>query len=267
MGVKKFQSIIWRYYKNHARDFPWRRTRDPYSILVSEVMLQQTQTYRVLDKYALFLKTFPTVRALARASVRDVLTVWQGLGYNRRALMLHESAQIIIKEFRGVFPKSVELLKTLPGVGHATASAVVAFAFDAPSIFIETNIRAVYIHFFFPNRRKVRDEELLPIIQKTLPRIHVREWYYALMDYGVLLKNTYDNPSRRSAHHVRQSRFEGSNRQVRGAILKALVEVSKLRTDELFQKFIFDRGRILKNVAKLEEEGFIKKRGGHIVLV
>lgn len=266
MDIKKFQNTIVAYYQKEGRDFPWRRTRDPYSILVSEVMLQQTQTHRVLDKYALFLKTFPTVRALARASVRDIFVVWQGLGYNRRALMLHEAAQIITKEFRGAFPKSVELLKTLPGVGHATASAVAAFAFDKQSVFIETNIRAVYIHFFFRNRRKVRDEELLPIIQKTLPRSHVREWYYALMDYGVLLKKKYDNPSRRSAHCARQSRFEGSNRQLRGAILKACIGTPYLRIEDLYQKFDFDNDRILKNIIKLEEEGFIKKCGKNLVL-
>ncbi len=263
---QKFKHIIWKYYQEQGRDFPWRRTHDPYAILVSEIMLQQTQTDRVIGFYDNFLKTFPNFRALAHASVADVLRVWQGLGYNRRALMLRETAIIVTKEYHGALPQSFDILKTLPGIGPCTAGAVAAFAFGKPTTFIETNIRAVYIHFSFPRRKKVHDNELLPIIEKTVDQKNPREWYYALMDYGVMLKKKYKNPSRKSAHHTQQSRFRGSNREVRGAILKALVVHSKLATHDLFKKFDFDHERILKNVAKLKEEGFIKKQGAHLVL-
>lgn len=254
----KFQKIIWEYYRAHGRDFPWRRTRDPYRILVSEVMLQQTQTERAQKFYDKFLRAFPSVHALARAPVRRILKIWQGLGYNRRALYLKKMAEVVVRDYDGKLPRSVEELRRLPGVGPTTAAAVVAFAFDVPSPMIETNIRSVYLHFFFPGRKKVPDARLLPLIVKTLSRNHSREWYYGLMDYGVHLKKHHPNPSRRSAHHAKQSKFEGSNRQLRGQILKlATARRGRLKLSFLKGKLSFGDARVRRAVASLKKEGLL----------
>jgi len=212
---------------------PWRTTRDPYKILVSEVMLQQTQVSRVLVKYAEFLKRFPTIKKLAAAPLSNVLSVWQGLGYNRRALMLHKAARIVVDEFDGVLPSSIDELLSLPGVGLSTAAGILNFAYNIPTVYLETNVRSVYLHFFFPNRKNVKDKEIIPIIERTMPRQTKRakprsepagstigEWFYALLDYGVLLKQKHGNPNRRSAHYAKQSKFEGSTRQVRAKALR-----------------------------------------------
>lgn len=252
-----FKKIIWEYYRAHGRDFPWRRTRDPYRILVSEVMLQQTQTDRVVKFYEKFLRAFPSVQALARAPIRRILKIWQGLGYNRRALYLKRMAEVVVRDHNGKLPRSVEELRRLPGVGPTTAAAVGAFAFDIPSPMIETNIRSVYLHFFFPGRKNVPDAKLLPIIDQTLSRTHSREWYYGLMDYGVHLKKHHPNPSRRSAHHVRQSKFEGSNRQLRGAILKVHTQKSRLSVQALVRSTGRDAETIRRAVASLKKEGLI----------
>jgi len=199
---------------------PWRDTHDPYAIVVSEIMLQQTQVDRVREKYTTFIARFPDFLSLAEAPLTEVLTLWQGLGYNRRAVALKQIASIVSSDFGGSLPDSVETLKTLPGIGHATASSIAAFAFNIPTVFIETNIRRVFIHHFFHNRTDVHDNEILPLVQKTLARKNPREWYYALMDYGTSLKKSVPNPNRRSRHYARQAKFEGSTRQKRGAILR-----------------------------------------------
>lgn len=166
--IQKFKRKIDSYFKNHGRDLPWRETDNPYHILVSEIMLQQTQVDRVIDKYTLFIKTFPTLRSLAKAPLDKLLRTWQGLGYNRRALMLQKCAQQIVKEFKGVIPDTPELLEKLPGLGKATSASICAFAFNKPVIFIETNIRTVFIHEFFPKKKDVTDNELLPLVAQTL---------------------------------------------------------------------------------------------------
>jgi len=228
-------------------------------------MLQQTQTDRVVPKYKEFIKTFPNFQALARASLRDVLRAWQGLGYNRRAKMLKCAAEMIVKEYKGRLPKSEEELVKLPGIGKYTAGAIAVFAFNKPAVFIETNIRSVFIHFFFRNMTKVRDSELLPLIEKTLDRKNPREWYAALMDYGAMLKKKHSNPSRRSSHHTKQSQFEGSDRQVRGCIIKVLVEKKRLTEVQLVSHMMtvlpnMKRERVRKQLKKLEQEGFIQKK-------
>jgi A/G-specific adenine glycosylase len=196
---------------------------DPYPILVSELMLQQTQVARVIPKYEMFMKLFPTVGALADAPLADVLSAWTGLGYNRRAKFLHQAARMVRDEFGGTFPKAAAELVRLPGVGPNTAGAIAAYAYDAPSLYLETNIRTVLIHHFFQDRGDVTDAELMPYLRASLPDENYREWYWALMDYGSYLKATVGNLSRRSRGYVRQSTFHGSQRQVRGAVLKTLV--------------------------------------------
>lgn len=217
-----FIHTIKTYYATHKRAFAWRDVENPYYVFISEVMLQQTQTQRVVEKFEQFISTFPTVGDLAGASFSDVLVVWQGLGYNRRAQFLHQAAQQIVTQHHGGVPRTVEALDALPGIGYATACSIAAFAYNQPTVFIETNIRAVYIHFFFPDRTDVADSELMPLIEQTVDHADPRQWYYALMDYGVMLKKMHSNPSRKSKHHAVQSRFEGSDRQVRGAIIRVL---------------------------------------------
>ena len=228
-----FRRTVLAHYQAHGRDLPWRCTREPYRILLSEIMLQQTQVPRVLVKYEEFLTAFPTIDDLAAAPLEAVLRVWQGLGYNRRARSLKRLAEIVTNELNGELPRSVSELLRLPGVGPATAAAVAAFAYGEAHPFIETNIRAVYLHHFFPDRSDVSDREILPLVEATLDRADPRSWYYALMDYGVELKRTQPNPSRRSRHYTRQSPFSGSKRQLRAQVLRVILDGPDVTADEV----------------------------------
>jgi A/G-specific adenine glycosylase len=259
-SIQRFRGEVYTYYHAHPRPLPWRDTEDPYRILVSEIMLQQTRVERAMGKYQEFLAAFPDLTALAQAPLREVLRVWQGLGYNRRAIALQETAKTVVQDFNGILPDSAEQLRTLPGIGAYTAGAIAAFAFHQPVAIIETNIRTVFIHCFFHDRQDVKDREIMPLVQATLDRNNPREWYYALMDYGVMLKQAHGNPSRKSAHHTRQSRFEGSDRQIRGNILKFLLQKPLSRKDEIFQAFQEDPLRLDKILAGLEKDGFIVKK-------
>lgn len=261
-----FKNQVWEYYRAHGRDLPWRRTHDPYAVLVSEFMLQQTQVSRVMEKYPVFLKRFPTAAHVARARLGTVLRYWQGLGYNRRAKMLKRACEHIHKEHGGIVPQTLTELKTLPGVGESTAGAVLAFAFNKPHPFIETNIRRAYIHHYFPKKEQVGDEELREVVERTMDTQHPREWFWALMDYGATLpKHVGTNPNRKSAHYTRQSQFEGSHRQVRGAIIRALTE--KAQTEkELATTTELSSDRITKALRDLTDEGFIKKKGNTYTL-
>jgi len=256
-----FRQIIYRHYQAHPRPLPWRETENPYHILVSEIMLQQTRVERVVDKYHRFLAAFPDFPALARAPLCEVLAAWQGLGYNRRAISLKQAANRVVDHFRGLLPASPEELRTLPGVGPYTASAVCVFAFHRALPLIETNIRSVFIHFFFREREGVKDREILPLITATLDAGNPREWYYALMDYGVMLKRTQENPSRRSAHHAVQSPFEGSDRQIRGKILKYLIHGRHATTGALVPLLGVDEKRLKTILDQMEQEGFLLQKG------
>lgn len=262
MHHQVFQKIIWKYYADHGRRLPWRRTRDPYKILVSEVMLQQTQVSRVASYYKKFLKEFPTIRALAAAPLADVLGAWQGLGYNRRALMLKRLAERVAEEYDGKLPADTKLLDDLPGIGINTAGAIMAFAFNKPSVFIETNIRRVYIHFFFPEKNKVHDRDILRLVENTLDRKNPRKWYYALMDYGAYLgREAKENPNRRSKHYARQSRFEGSDRQIRAGIVKLFLTKKTLTLGQTRRTLDKPAERTQKIMTTLQKEGFITKSG------
>ena len=264
--IKTFQKKILVWYRVHGRhDLPWRHTRDPYKIFVSEIMLQQTQVDRVVPKYKNFLKQFPTVKRLAYAPQAAVLKEWQGLGYNRRALYVKRAAAQVVKNYKGAFPKNPHELEKLPGVGHYTARAMCAFAWDMPEVFIETNIRRVYIHFFFAHKKKVIDAEILECIQKTLPPEHIREWYWALMDYGAGELKNISNPNRKSIRYVRQSKFEGSRRFARAKLLDLILLESRLtlkKTQALFERdpllAMHNPKEILEALAR---DGFIKKNG------
>lgn len=237
LALARFQSLVCEYWRDEGRHgLAWRQTQDPYRILVSEVMLQQTQVPRVKEKYKEFLKVFPTVQALAKASLVEVLRHWSGLGYNRRGKYLHDAAKELVEKHKGRVPRDYESLRALPGVGDYTARAVRVFAFNEPDILVETNVRATIIHHFFPvslqnvSGRKMgtRDSEIVPILEKAAKGQDPRKWNWALMDYGAHIKKLHRNPARRSAHYTKQSKFEGSLRQARGAILKALTRETPL---------------------------------------
>lgn len=273
---RAFQTRVWEYYRTHGRDLPWRRvpvrkdgSHDPYRILVSEIMLQQTQVDRVIPKYRAFLRTFPSIRALARAPLADVLAVWQGLGYNRRAKFLKALAEEVVAHHGGRMPRTRAALETLPGIGPYTAAAVSVFAFNTPEVLIETNIRTVFIRHFFSDRKTpIHDAEILPYIEATMDRTDPRTWYAALMDYGAYLKRVHGNASRRSTHYTRQSKFAGSNRQLRGAIIRELTNAGNGLTAQTLARRV-DRTEhdVATQLAQLTAEGFLQKRGRAYTLV
>ncbi len=265
-GRDLFRKIIYAYYAHNKRLFSWRDIDDPYRVVVSEIMLQQTQTDRVKVKYEQFVQEFPTLEVLAAAPVAKVIAAWQGLGYNRRALALHLFAQRIVSEYAGRIPDNPELLRLFRGIGPATGASICAFAFNKPTVFIETNIRAVYIHCFFAGRSEVKDSEIMPLVEQTLDSLNPRMWYYALMDYGVMLKKKHKNPSRKSAHHAVQSKFEGSDRQVRGLILKLLVQTPVMHTELFLEQIQREPDKIMRILNELEKEGFVLQNNNHYSL-
>jgi len=262
--IELFRKLIYSYFKNNRRDFPFRKEITPYNVLVSEIMLQQTQTGRVVEKYLEFNKKFPDFLSLSNASNEILLKVWQGMGYNRRALALKQIAKTVITDFNGNLPDSLDILKSFPQIGHNTASSILAFAFNKPSIFIETNIRRVYIYYFFPKKKQINDKEILPIVEKTVDRNNPQEWYYALMDYGVMLKKTHPELNKRSSHYRKQSPFKGSNREIRGKILKILTNEPLIQESTLSKKLKLKLDKMRPILQQLEQEGFIKRNGNKI---
>ncbi len=251
-----FRSLILGYYEAWGRDLPWRRTTDPYGIVVSEVMLQQTQVERALGRWERFLDRFPGFEALAAAPLAEVLSEWLGLGYNRRAANLKRLAEAVVAEHGGELPQDPVALRRLPGLGPATAASVSVFAFGTPVAFIETNIRAVFLHVFFEDRDGVADRKIAPIAEASLLVADARRWHWALMDYGVELKRTVPNPSRRSVHHVRQPAFEGSRRQLRGRVLRVLLASPGMPLHELAEA-TGDDPRLAEVLVALEREGLV----------
>ena len=255
-----------KFYKEYGRShLPWRQTTDPYAILVSEMMLQQTQVDRVISKYHTFIRAFPTVQDLARASLKEVLAQWIGLGYNRRAKFLHEAAKVVVEEREGKFPKDVIDLEKLPGVGPYTARALAAFAYNQPVAFVETNIRTV---FFYTTTSKqmgndtlISDKELLPRVARVLKRskMEPRDFYAALMDYGSFLKKSGVRVNSRSTHYTKQTKFAGSPRQLRGTILRELLTApaTAASLQKLSQRTI---DMVERELANLVQEGLLTKK-------
>lgn len=266
--MRQFRETVWTHYRQFGRrDLPWRQPEagsfDPYKIMVSELMLQQTQVARVIPKYREFLSNFPTVQALAAAPQADVLRAWSGLGYNRRARFLHQAAQRIIEQFAGSFPDNSVQLISLPGIGSNTAGAIMAYAFNQPVVFIETNIRTVFIHHFFEGQDDISDAEILALVEQTLDHLRPRNWYWALMDYGSFLKRSVGNPNRQSRHYTRQSSFHGSQRQIRGQVIRLLGEAQLTRSD--LARYI-DDARLTAVLHELETEGLIHQNAGYFTL-
>lgn len=234
LSFSDFQKKIWAFHADHKRDLPWRTPRvqpdphghlDLYGVLVSEMMLQQTQVTRVLTKYPEFLSAFPDFASLAAAPLPEVLRAWQGLGYNRRGKYLWQTAQVVLHTHWHTTGMAISIpmvadVDALPGIGPATAASICCFTYNQPVVFIETNIRKVYLYHFFPDQDQVHDDQVMAMVAQTLDVSAPREWYYALMDYGAYLSTVVENPNTKSRHYVRQSKFAGSDRQIRGRLLR-----------------------------------------------
>ncbi len=255
--ITEFRKKIYDYYIQHKRPMPWRNCDNPYYVVISELMLQQTQVPRVLQKFPEFITAFPDFSALVRASMKDVITQWQGMGYNRRAKYLKQIAEKVVGEYGGILPSDPSILETFPGIGPATAGSIAAFAYNTPTIFIETNIRRVHLHFFFPETKDVHDKEIKQVVEQTLDRKQPREWYYALMDYGTMMMKSLDNPNKRSKHYSLQSRFEGSDRQIRGRVLKVLVSQQNVTKEQFLRLLQDEEERVSQILDKMEQEGMI----------
>ncbi len=228
---KAFIDVLWKYYDQHVRIMPWRLPEhdgsfDFYKILVSEFMLQQTQVDRVTPKFNAFIQNFPTLQHLANATLEAVLLNWQGLGYNRRAKYLLETAKYL--QQNGL-PKSPEELTRCKGIGINTAAAIFTYAYNQPYIFIETNVRTVYIHHYFNDQTNVPDPDLLGVLSRTIDMAQPREFYWALMDYGSFLKRSGIKSHTKSKQYAKQSVFKGSVRQLRGEVLRQALHKPKVQ--------------------------------------
>lgn len=260
-ALDRFRAEVRARGRELYREMPWRRVDDAYAVLVSEMMLQQTQVSRVFSRYGEWLQAFPTFDALAAAPLAVVLERWQGLGYNRRAVALKRAAEQVVERHGGRLPDDEALLRQLPGIGPATASAVVNYAYGVPAPFIETNVRAVFLHHFFADAADVPDSALRPLVEATWDRGDPRAWGYALMDYGSWLKASSPNPSWRSRHHVRQSPFEGSHRQKRARVLRAVLREPGGEADTYAADAGLEPVEVSGLLEELAGEGFLERAG------
>ncbi|MCL2880873.1 MAG: A/G-specific adenine glycosylase [Treponema sp.] len=259
MEINEFRDIVYSYYEKAGRKLPWRENINPWGVMVSEFMLQQTRVERVIPFWQRWMEKWPDIKDFAAASMEDALREWSGLGYNRRGYFLKKSADMIVRHYDGRIPGIPQNLAPLPGIGPYIAGAIACFAYNYPSVFIETNIRSAVIFSFFPERSDVRDTEIMPLLDALLDRKKPRLWYYALMDYGAYLKKTTENPGKQSAHYSKQSPFAGSLRQARGKVLRTLISVgpsspeeigflTKINEDELYRVLL-----VLKKEAMVSE--------------
>lgn len=264
MNTIEFQELIWQKGNELYRSMPWRDDTRGYYVLVSELMLQQTQVDRVIPKFMTFIKKFPDEATLAKASLAEVLTLWSGLGYNRRAKFLHEAAKMIVSHYEGDFPDTKETLISLPGVGKNTAGAILTYTFNQAVVFIETNIRTVYFEHFFKEGAQVSDDELTKVVEETIDREHPREFYWALMDYGTWLKKQGAGRLDQSKHYKKQSPLKGSVREVRGQIIRMLTEKdwSFFEVENAFR----GDARFDKALDGLLADGLIEKTNGKLHL-
>lgn len=257
MNIQTFKNQILHYYQENKRILPWRETINPYWIVLSEIMLQQTQVPRILIKFPQFIERFPSFQTLADAPLASVLLEWQGMGYNRRGKYLQEIAKRVVHEFNGEVPRDPFVLETFPGIGPATARSIVVYTYNTPELFIETNVRRVFIHHFFQDKTGIHDKEIYPLLKKTVTEENPREWYYALMDYGTFLAKHVPNPNRKSKHYTKQSRFEGSTRQVRSYALKVILDMKDATLLDIVERTGFTEERIIQALEDLQHEGMI----------
>ena len=260
MSDDEFRELVWEQGRKLYRDMPWREDPSPYKVWVSELMLQQTQVGRVVPKFLAFMQRFPTVDVLAESSLADVLVMWSGLGYNRRAKFLWQAALEISLRFDGELPSARKEIESLPGIGPNTAAAILNYAFEVPTPFVETNIRTVYFHHFFDGQSKVDDRELLEVVERTQDSEHPREWYWALMDYGALLKSTLGGRLDMSKHYKRQSPLVGSLREMRGRIVRELT--TRSLSEEALKRAVDADARFVPALEDLTREGMIEEADG-----
>jgi len=261
MEIEEFRETVLCRYRREGRTFPWRGA-NPWGVMVSEFMLQQTRVERVLSYWENWMRLWPNPESLAQASLEEAMRAWSGLGYNRRCCFLKNSASVIVKEYNGVVPETPEALRKLQGVGPYMAGAIACFGYNSPEVFIETNIRSAVIHCFFPGRNDVGDREIFPILKTALDRRDPKTWYYALMDYGAALKKT-GNPGRRSAHYTRQSPFIGSFRQARGRVIRALASMGQSSVKEIETASGLTGEKLYRVLEKLEKESMVAQAEGY----
>ena len=268
-----FRDTVYKhYYKQKQVSMPWRVDHNPYYVLLSEIMLQQTQVKRVIDYFNAFTLLWPDIHSLAQAPLVDILHQWQGLGYNRRAKFLYNCVKVIATEHNGIIPQDIETLQSLPGIGVYTSAAIMVFAFNKPAIVVETNIRRVIIHWFFEDQDDIEEKYIREKTEEVMDKDNARIWYWALMDYGAFLSKHIVNPNRKSKIYRKQSKFEGSNRQIRGAIIKILLSHTKPMSQEQMTSSIITllnnhleekegnsntQTRVYTNLNALQDEGFI----------
>lgn len=259
MEIIEFQRLLRQQGEELYRDMPWRADTRPYYVLVSELMLQQTQVSRVVPKFLAFIERFPDEQALASANLSEVLQLWQGLGYNRRAKFLHEAARKIVREFGGVFPGDEADILALPGVGKNTAGAILVYAFNQPSVYVETNVRTVYIHHFFADDFAVDDKQISSLVEATIDRENPRLFYQNIMDYGSWLKSQGVRNNAQSRHYKKQSPLKGSVREVRGQIVRELA--SQQATESQLRRTLHADERFAVALEGLVRDGLVAKRG------
>ncbi|MDE0243644.1 MAG: A/G-specific adenine glycosylase [Candidatus Kaiserbacteria bacterium] len=266
-SVSTLLSQVLQFDTDNRRSFPWRQSYDPYHVLVSEYMLQQTQTGRVVEAFSNFLSRFPSVHDLASAKRQDVLACWVGLGYNRRAVALQNTAKLLVSEHDGIVPSDEEALRSLPGIGPYTAAAIVIFAYNKRAIAIETNIRTVVVHHCMHGESDVSDTSIATVMERLLSEaerrsLAYRDLYAALMDYGAHLKRSGIRVSCRNTSS--QGTFKGSVRQARGVIIKTLVSGTCSVTDRHIVPCT--RQTWEQALSGLIRDGMIEKSGGGYVL-
>jgi len=259
--IQDFQQTVLSQGKELYREMPWRTNTNPYYILLSEIMLQQTQVPRVLVKFDEFISAFPTINDLAEAPFEQVLELWTGLGYNRRARFLHSSAQIIVEKYNGVLPKNIDDLIALPGIGPNTAASILAYSYNLPTVFVETNIRTVLIFTFFPETAGKIDEKLMvKLAQQTLYAENPRQWYWALMDYGVFIKKTEGNFNKLSKSYNKQSKFEGSKRQKRASILRLILQEKQISLPNIVLQTEYENDLCAELVTALVKDNLVEEK-------
>jgi A/G-specific adenine glycosylase len=266
-AVRRLRRRILTWYRHHGRDLPWRHTADRYAILVSEVMLQQTQVPRVIPKYTAFLHRYPDLESLASAPLAGVLALWSGLGYNNRAVRLRACAQAVAAATplgeRAELPRDVRALETLPGLGPYTARAVLVFAHDTDLAAVDANVRRVLIRELgLPP--DIGLASLQEVAERVLPRGQARDWHNALMDYGAAVLTAR---STGIAPLTRQGPFLGSRRWYRSQLLKLLLEKGSQRAAGLPRSLGLSHQEVTAIVAALAHDGLLEQRGDTVRLL
>lgn len=266
---EEFNTFLKQYYKEKKRILPWRENINSYYIFVSEFMLQQKQVSRVINYFNSFIEKFPTFKALSQAPQSAILESWSGLGYNRRAMYLHQGAKIITEQYKEFIPDSVEILKKIKGIGEYTASALVTYSYNRPTLFVETNIRTVCFSIFeqYFSEEKISDKQLIELIEQIIDKENPREWYYAMMDLGIELKKILPKAHlKKSSSYQKQSLFVGSMRAIRGKIIKILTNNNQQKVIRKELELLCNDQRADSCITNLIKEGLIEEQEDFLYL-